>query len=81
MQRTSLIRRLAPALVLAGLAAAPLPAFADGEVNLYTTREPGLVEPLLAAFSEATGIKVNTVFVKDGLPERIAAGQNSPPTS
>ena len=49
------------------------------EVNLYTTREPGLIKPLLEAFTEKTGIKVNTVFVKDGLGERVAAeGQNSP---
>jgi iron(III) transport system substrate-binding protein len=54
-------------------------AIAAEEVNLYTTREPGLVEPLLEAFSEATGVKVNTVFVKEGLAERVAAeGANSP---
>jgi len=49
------------------------------EVNLYTTREPGLVEPLLAAFTRDTGVKVNTIFVRDGLAERVAAeGQRSP---
>jgi iron(III) transport system substrate-binding protein len=49
------------------------------EVNLYTTREPGLVKPLIDAFTAETGIAVNTVFVKDGLPERVAAeGENSP---
>ena len=57
----------------------PAAAFADGEVNLYTTREPGLVQPLIDAFTKETGITVNTVFVKDGLPERVAAeGENSP---
>ncbi|GGF65757.1 iron ABC transporter substrate-binding protein [Paracoccus acridae] len=49
------------------------------ELNLYTSREPGLVEPLLAAFTESTGIKVNTVFLKDGLAERVASeGESSP---
>ncbi|WP_345797853.1 Fe(3+) ABC transporter substrate-binding protein [Castellaniella sp. MT123] len=49
------------------------------EVNLYTSREPKLVEPLLAAFSTDTGVKVNTVFVKDGLLERVRAeGAQSP---
>lgn len=49
------------------------------EVNLYTTREPKLVEPLLAAFTQDTGVKVNTVFVKDGLLERVRAeGAQSP---
>jgi iron(III) transport system substrate-binding protein len=48
-------------------------------VNLYTTREPGLIRPLLEDFTAATGIKVNTVFVKDGLAERVAAeGARSP---
>lgn len=46
---------------------------AAGEVNLYTTREPGLVQPLLDAFTRDTGIKVNTVFLKDGLLERLKA--------
>lgn len=48
-------------------------------VNLYTTREPGLIRPLLDVFTADTGIKVNTVFVKDGLAERVAAeGARSP---
>ena len=49
------------------------------EVNLYTTREPGLIQPLLDAFTKSTGIKVNSIFVKDGLAERVAAeGAQSP---
>ena len=44
-----------------------------GEINLYTTREPGLIQPLLDAFQRDTGIKVNTVFLKDGLMERLGA--------
>src|SRR5690606_25949364 len=49
------------------------------EVNLYTTREPKLVEPLLNAFTQDTGVKVNTVFVKDGLLERVRTeGTQSP---
>ena len=41
------------------------------ELNLYTSREPKLVEPLLESFQQATGIKVNTIFLKDGMPERV----------
>ena len=79
MNLATTLRRLLAAVAFAGLAGVPVAALAADEVNLYTTREPGLVEPLLAAFSEDTGIKVNTVFVKDGLPERVAAeGENSP---
>ncbi len=44
-----------------------------GEVNLYTTREPGLIQPLLDAFTAESGIKVNTVLLKDGLVERLGA--------
>ncbi|WP_334175036.1 Fe(3+) ABC transporter substrate-binding protein [Pseudoxanthobacter sp.] len=54
-------------------------ALAGGEVNLYTTREPGLIRPLIEAFTKDTGIAVNTVFVKEGLPERVASeGDKSP---
>lgn len=49
------------------------------ELNLYTTREPKLVEPLLESFSAATGITVNTIFLKDGMPERVEQeGEASP---
>lgn len=52
---------------------------ASAEVNLYTTREPGLIVPLLDAFTAKTAIKVNTVFVKDGLIERVKTeGARSP---
>lgn len=48
-------------------------------VNLYTTREPALVRPLIEAFTARSGIKVNTVFLKDGLSERVRSeGAASP---
>lgn len=60
---------------LTTLAAGP----AAADVNIYTTREPGLIEPLIASFTKATGIAVNTVFMKDGLAERVATeGESSP---
>ena len=57
-----------------------LPATASAaEVTLYTTREPGLIQPLLNTFTAQSGVKVNTVFVKDGLLERVKAeGSRSP---
>lgn len=74
----SLFSRAAP-LALASLASVFAPAPAQADVNLYTTREPGLIKPLLEAFEKKTDIKVNTVFLKDGLAERVAAeGANSP---
>lgn len=66
---------LATALVLP----ASLPAFADEALTLYTTREPGLIQPLLDAWTNESKVKVNTVYIKDGMLERIKAeGENSP---
>ena len=65
--------------VLACLSIVPAAPAAAQELNLYTTREPGLIQPLIDAFTKSSGVKVNTIFVKDGLPERLAAeGANSP---
>ena len=48
-------------------------------VNIYTTREPALVLPLFEAFRAATGISVNTVYINQGIAERLLAeGENSP---
>lgn len=57
-----------------------IPAFASAaEINVYTTREPALIAPLLEAYTKSTGTKVNTVFMKDGLAERVASeGASSP---
>lgn len=50
-----------------------------GAVNVYTYREPGLIQPLLDRFTEETGIKTNVLFAADGLIERVAAeGELSP---
>jgi iron(III) transport system substrate-binding protein len=75
----STLRALSLFATTACLAAAVLPAHAADELTLYTTREPGLIQPLLTAFTATTKIQVNTVFVKDGLLERVKAeGARSP---
>jgi iron(III) transport system substrate-binding protein len=54
-------------------------ARAQGEVNIYSYREPQLIDPLLKAFTAQTGIRTNVVYASAGLNERLAAeGQNSP---
>ena len=63
---------LGPALA-ASLLMLTAGAAAAQEVNLYTTREPGLIKPLIDSFTTSTGITVNSIFVKDGLAERVAA--------
>ena len=74
-------RRLSSALLavfLPAAAAAPNAA-AAAEVNLYSYRQPFLIEPILAKFTEETGIEVNVVFAKKGMIDRIrAAGANNP---
>jgi iron(III) transport system substrate-binding protein len=80
MEKTMNRRFAACGAFFASLALASLPSFASAqEVNLYTTREPGLIQPLLDAFTKDTKIKVNSIFIKDGLAERVKAeGANSP---
>lgn len=69
-----------PAAVFAVALAVLRPAaHAAEEVNVYSYREPELIQPLLKAFSDKSGIKVNLIFAKDGLIERMQAeGKNSP---
>jgi len=64
-------------LLATTLAATALPAIAD--VNIYTTRQPDLIQPVMDAFTSETGIAVNLNFVDDGLVERLKAeGARSP---
>jgi iron(III) transport system substrate-binding protein len=72
--------RLTAALLGAVVAATAVPALAQSaEVNVYSYREPGLIQPLLDKFSAETGIKANVLFAGDGLLERVAAeGELSP---
>lgn len=72
-----LTRRALLATVL--LAATAGTALAQGTVNVYSYRQPALIDPLFAAFTEQTGIRVRTVFAEAGLIERLAQeGRNSP---
>ena len=47
-------------------------AVASEEVNVYSYRQPFLVKPLFDKFTEQTGVKVNVVFAKKGMAERLA---------
>jgi iron(III) transport system substrate-binding protein len=56
---------------------APVPALAD--INIYTTRQPELIQPVIDGFTAETGIAVNLAFVEEGLVERLVAeGDRSP---
>lgn len=65
------------ALILA-LALGAAPAVA-AEVNVYTTRQPDLIQPIFDAFTARTGTTVNVLYAEKGLIERLAAeGDRSP---
>ncbi len=54
-------------------------AFAEGTVNIYSYRQPELIQPVLDAFTAETGIATNVLFLDKGLEERVEAeGANSP---
>lgn len=74
MLKNLLISAFSLVLLLVGFTAS-----ADEEVNVYSYRQPFLVEPLFAKFTQETGIKVNVVFAKKGMAERLAReGKYSP---
>ncbi len=56
---------------------AAAPALSD--VNIYTTRQPELIQPVMDAFTAQTGIAVNLAYVESGIVERLRAeGRRSP---
>jgi iron(III) transport system substrate-binding protein len=49
------------------------------EVNVYSYREPALIQPLMDGFTEQTGIAVNVAFLNKGMIERLRAeGRRAP---
>ena len=66
------------ALLATAATAIAAPVLAD-EVNVYSHRQPELVQPLFDAFTAETGIPVNVAFVDKGMVERLTAeGDRSP---
>jgi iron(III) transport system substrate-binding protein len=71
--------RLVFCLLFLGMMALLLPARADGVVNVYSYRQPPLVQPLFDLFTKETGIAVRMVFSDKGLIERLEQeGELSP---
>ncbi|TMP38661.1 Fe(3+) ABC transporter substrate-binding protein [Pseudoalteromonas rubra] len=59
------------AIVTLLAAVTSLSAVAADEVNIYSYRQPFLIQPILDDFTKQTGIKTNVVFAKKGLIERV----------
>lgn len=73
------MRHLTTTLVAVAAVALSSSALAAEEVNLYSYRQPFLIEPMLEEFTRETGIAVNVVFAKKGMVEKIkSAGANNP---
>nr|WP_242468974.1 Fe(3+) ABC transporter substrate-binding protein [Rhodovulum adriaticum] len=64
---------------MASTAAALLAPAAQADVNIYSYRQPELIQPMLDAFTQETGIRTNIAFLNKGLVERLQAeGDRSP---
>ncbi len=71
--------KIAAGLIAVGCLGSAVDARAAEEVNIYTTRQEALIRPLLDSFEKQTGIRVNVVFAKEGVIERMKSeGPNSP---
>jgi iron(III) transport system substrate-binding protein len=69
---------LRTSLLALALGTTALPALGD-EINIYSHRQPELIQPLIDAFTAETGITVNIAFVDKGMAERLVAeGDRSP---
>ena len=50
-----------------------------GEINIYSHRQPFLINPFLEYFTKESGITTNIIYSKKGLAERLEAeGENTP---
>ncbi|ABM04709.1 ABC iron(III) transporter periplasmic binding protein [Psychromonas ingrahamii 37] len=61
---------LTSAAIFSTLSVSSFTAYAE-EVNIYSFRQPFLIEPIMEKFTKQTGIKVNILFAKSGLIERV----------
>jgi len=75
---TNLGAKMRPLIIAALLGTVASPVLAQ-EVNVYSHRQPELIQPLIDAFTAETGINVNVAFVDKGMVERLQAeGDRSP---
>ena len=58
--------------VIGALGLLALAAQAAEVVNVYSQRQSYPIDPIFKAFSQQTGIQVNSVYLEDGLAERLA---------
>ena len=79
MQKITFIRKTILLILTTFLLISSSVIQASDEVNVYSYRQAFLVKPLFDKFTEETGIKVNVIFAKKGMAERLAReGKHSP---
>ncbi|PCI88118.1 MAG: iron ABC transporter substrate-binding protein [Hyphomicrobiales bacterium] len=54
---------------------APQAAIAAEEINIYSYRQPFLMQPIIDQFEADTGIIVNSIYANKGLVEKVKAAQ------
>ena len=75
------VRRMLAALLLVTLTSVPTSqgTAADGKLNIYSHRQPFLIEPFIEAYKKRTGTEVSIVYASRGLAQRLLAeGELSP---
>ena len=67
------------ALALAAVSGSAARGAPEGALNIYSHRQPFLINPFIAAYKKRTGVEVNTVYARKGLAQRLQAeGTRSP---
>lgn len=77
--RTGRLVRLGVLAALTTFAGTAGSVGADEALNLYSHRQPFLIEPVLAAFTAETGVPVNVVYASKGLVQRLKAEHRNSP--
>ena len=57
----------------------PLQASIADNLNIYTHRQPTLLEPILNAYTKKTGVTFSTVYAPKGLVQRLQAEGDATP--
>ena len=72
-----MFRFIAPICAL--LCITPLQASIAENLNIYTHRQPALLEPILEAYTKKTGITFSTVYAPKGLVQRLQSEGDATP--
>lgn len=72
--KKSLVKSLLAVTALASFIA-PQAAIAAEEINIYSYRQPFLMQPIIDQFQADTGITVNSIYANKGLVEKVKAAQ------